>query len=84
MMYRKMKKNEWIKVANFLHWFFVTEEKEPKEYETISDDIKNLIYTVNTEVNFNDVEDDEQSVGSNRPSPTKQTNLNDFEGSGEF
>ena len=45
MTYRKMKKNEWIKVANFLHWFFVTEEKEPKEYETISDDIKNLIYT---------------------------------------
>ena len=83
-MYRKMKKNEWIKVAKFLHWFFVTEEKEPKEYETISDDIKNLIYTVNTEVNFNDVEDDEQSAGSNGPSLPKQTNLNDFEGSGEF
>jgi len=84
MMYRKMKKNEWIMVAKFLHWFFVTEEEEPKGYETISDDIKNLIYTVNTEVNFNDVEDDEQSVGSNGPSTTKQTNLNDFEGSGEF
>ena len=84
MMYRKMKKNEWIKVANFLHWFFVTEEKEPKEYETISDDIKNLIYTVNKEVNFDDMENDEQSVGSNGQANPKQTNLNDFEGSGEF
>lgn len=84
MMYRKMKRNEWIKVANFLHWFFVTEEKEPKEYETISDDIKNLIYTVNKEVNFDDMENDEQSVGSNGQTNPKQTNLNDFEGSGEF
>ena len=84
MMYRKMKKNEWIKVAKFLHWFFVTEETEPKDYTTISDDIKNLIYTVNKEVNFDDMENDEQLVGSNRPSPSKQTNLNDFEGSGEF
>ena len=80
MMYRKMKKNEWIKVANFLHWFFVTEEYG----EFLSDDIKNLIYTVKKEVNFDDMENDEQSVGSNGPSPTKQTNLNDFEGSGEF
>ena len=84
MMYRKMKKNEWIKVAKFLHWFFVTEETEPKDYTTISDDIKNLIYTVNKEVNFDDVENDEQPIGSNGPSPSKQTNLNDFEGSGEF
>jgi len=84
MTYRKMKKNEWIKVAKFLHWFFVTEEKEPKDYTTISDDIKNLIYTVNKEVNFDDMENDEQSVGSNGPIPTKQANLNDFEGSGEF
>ena len=84
MMYRKMKKNEWIKVAKFLHWFFVTEETEPKDYTTISDDIKNLIDTVNKEVNFDDMENDEQFIGSNRPSPSKQTNLNDFEGSGEF
>ena len=84
MMYRKMKKNEWIKVAKFLHWFFVSEEQEPKDYTTISDDIKNLIYTVNKEVNFDDMENDEQFIGSNRPSPSKQTNLNDFEGSGEF
>lgn len=83
-MYRKMKKNEWIKVAKFLHWFFVTEEKEPKDYTTISDDIKNLIYTVNKEVNFDDMENDEQSVGSNGQTNPKQTNLNDFEGSGEF
>jgi hypothetical protein len=83
-MYRKMKKNEWIKVAKFLHWFFVTEEKEPKDYTTISDDIKNLIYTVNKEVNFDDMENDEQSVRSNGQANSKQTNLNDFEGSGEF
>ena len=83
-MYRKMKKNEWIKVAKFLHWFFVTEEKEPKDYTTISDDIKNLIYTVNKEVNFDDMENDEQSVRSNGQTNSKQTNLNDFEGSGEF
>jgi|TARA_B100001939_G_C16918285_1_gene608013 hypothetical protein len=79
-----MKKNEWIKVAKFLHWFFVTEEKEPKDYTTISDDIKNLIYTVNKEVNFDDMENDEQSVRSNGQANSKQTNLNDFEGSGEF
>ena len=62
------------------HWFFVTEEYG----EFLSDDIKNLIYTVNKEVNFDDMENDEQSVGSNGPADTKQTNLNDFEGSGEF
>ena len=83
-MYRKMKKNEWIKVANFLHWFFVTEEKEPKEYETISDDIKNLIYTVNKEVNFDDMDKTDESDGSDGQPNTHQTNLNDFEGSGEF
>ena len=83
-MYRKMKKNEWVKVAKFLHWFFVTEETEPNDHTTISDDIKNLIYTVNKEVNFDDMENDEQSVRSDGQANSKQTNLNDFEGSGEF
>jgi len=77
-----MKKSEWLILAKILHYEYVA--KSITGRDTMCEMIRNLIYTVNTEVNFNDMENDVQSAGSDGQSATKQTNLNDFKRNGEF
>lgn len=82
MKYRKITKNEWLILARILHHEYVN--KSITGRDSMCEMIKNLIYTVNTEVNFNDMENDVQSAGSDGQRDTHQTNLNDFKGNGEF
>ena len=82
MKYQKMKKSDWVILARILHHEYV--DKSITGRDKMCEMVKNLIYTVNTEVNFNDMENDVQSIGSDGQPATKQTNLNDFKGNGEF
>lgn len=82
MEYRKMTKNEWLILARILYHEHVKKSITDKDNMRIM--VKNLIYTVNTEVNFDDMENDVQSAGSDGQRVAYQTNLNDFKGNGEF
>lgn len=82
MKYQKMTKNEWIYLARVLHYEYVNKSITGRDHMCLM--VKNLIYTVNTEVNFDDMENDVQSAGSDGQPDTHQTNLNDFKGNGEF